>query len=62
MGGQIIDATVVAAPRQKLIDEDKAAIKGGGKPPGWSPAKRRQKDTDARWTIKRGHLTTSEAA
>lgn len=27
MGGQIIDATVVAAPRQKLSDEEKAAIR-----------------------------------
>lgn len=61
-GGQIIDATVVAAPRQKLSDEEKAAIKGGGTPTGWSPAKRRQKDTDARWTIKRGRRKRSEAS
>ncbi len=62
MGGQIIDATVVAAPRQKLSDEEKAAIKGGGTPSGWSKAKRRQKDTDARWTIKRGGRKRSEAS
>lgn len=62
MGGQIIDATIVAAPRQKLSDEDKAAIKDGGTPPGWSPAKRRQKDIDARWTIKRGRRKRSEAS
>jgi IS5 family transposase len=62
MGGQIIDATIVAAPRQKLSDEDKAAIKDGGRPPGWSPAKRRQKDIDARWTIKRGRRKRSEAS
>ena len=62
MGGQIIDATVVAAPRQKLSDEEKAAIKGGGTPGHWSPAKRRQKDTDARWTIKRGRRKRSEAS
>lgn len=48
MGGQIIDATVITAPRQKLNNDEKAAIKGGGTPSGWSPAKRRQKDTDAR--------------
>jgi hypothetical protein len=54
MGRQIIDATVVAAPRQKLSDEEEAAIKGVGTPGDWLPAKRRQKDTDARWTIKRG--------
>lgn len=62
MGGQIIDATVVAAPRQKLSDDEKVTIKGGGTPSGWSPAKRRQKDTDARWTIKRGRRKRSEAS
>ncbi|RSU78951.1 IS5/IS1182 family transposase [Sphingomonas sp. S-NIH.Pt3_0716] len=59
-GGQIIDATVVAAPRQKLNDDEKATIRGGGTPPDWSKAKRRQKDTDARWTIKRGRRKRSE--
>ncbi len=54
MGGQIIDATLVAAPKQKLSADEKAVIKQGGTPPGWSKAKRRQKDRDARWTLKRG--------
>ena len=54
MGGQIIDATLVAAPKQKLSVDEKAVIKTGGMPPGWSKAKRRQKDRDARWTLKRG--------
>ena len=54
MGGQIIDATVVAAPKQKLTADEKAVIKQGGTPAGWSKAKRRQKDRDARWTLKRG--------
>ena len=54
MGGQIIDATVIAAPKQKLTFDEKAVIKQGGTPPGWSKAKRRQKDRDARWTLKRG--------
>ncbi len=62
MGGQIIDATVVAAPRQKLTDEEKATIRSGGTPQGWSKAKRRQKDLDARWTIKRGRAKRSEAS
>lgn len=62
MGGQIIDATVVAAPRQQLSDDEKAVIKGGGTPPDWSKAKRRQKDLDARWTIKRGRRKRSEAS
>ena len=47
MGGQIIDATVVDAPRQKLTDEEKATIRGGGTPSRWFKAKRRQKDLDA---------------
>lgn len=42
MGGQIIDATAVAAPRQKLTDEEKAVVRGGGMPPDCSTAKRRQ--------------------
>jgi transposase, IS5 family len=54
MGGQIIDATIVAAPKQKLTEDEKAVVKQGGTPPGWSKAKRRQKDRDARWTLKRG--------
>lgn len=62
MGGQIIDATVVAAPRQKLSDDEKAVIRAGGTPPGWSRAKRAQKDVDARWTIKRGRSKRSDAS
>ncbi|PWC26791.1 IS5 family transposase [Teichococcus aestuarii] len=54
MGGQIIDATIIAAPRQKLTLEEKATIREGGTPEGWSRAKRAQKDQDARWTLKRG--------
>ena len=44
MGGQIIDATIVAAPKQRLTEDEKAVIKGGGTPAGWSQAKRRQKE------------------
>jgi transposase len=54
MGGQIIDATLIAAPRQKLTIEEKATIREGSTPVGWSRAKRAQKDRDARWTLKRG--------
>jgi len=59
-GGQIIDATVIAAPRQKLTEEEKAVIRTGDTPSGWSMAKRRQKDLDARWTIKRGRSKRSD--
>jgi IS5 family transposase len=54
MGGQIIDATLIAAPRQKLTIEEKAIIREGGTPEDWSRVKRAQKDRDARWTLKRG--------
>lgn len=54
MGGQIIDATLVAAPKQRNTDGEKAAIKAGEIPAAWEekPAKLRQKDRDARWTVK----------
>lgn len=56
MGGQIIDATIVSAPRQHNTDEEKAEIKAGRIPVEWQarPAKLAQKDRDARWTLKRG--------
>jgi IS5 family transposase len=51
MGGQLVDATLVSAPRQHNTDDEKAAIKQG-KTAGeiWpdKPAKAAQKDTDAR--------------
>jgi len=54
MGGQIVDATLVAAPRQRNTDGEKAAIKAGAIPKAWQdrPAKLAQKDRDARWTVK----------
>jgi len=54
MGGQIVDASLVAAPKQRNNEEEKAAIKQGRVPEGWKakPAKLRQKDRDARWTVK----------
>jgi len=55
MGGQIVDATLVGAPRQRNTDAEKAAIKEG-KPANdiWpeKPSKAAQKDVDARWTVK----------
>jgi len=54
MSGQIVDATLVAAPRQHNTDEEKKVIKEGKIPEDWrtKPAKLRQKDRDARWTVK----------
>ena len=53
MSGQIVDATIIAAPRQRNTLAEKAAIKAGRIPKGWAdkPAKLRQKDRDARWTV-----------
>jgi len=56
MGGQIIDASIVPVPKQRNGRDDNAKIKAGETPEGWdaNPAKRSQKDTDARWTKKHG--------
>ena len=53
MSGQIVDASLVAAPRQRNTDDEKKAIKEGRIPPNWNakPAKLRHKDRDARWTV-----------
>lgn len=53
-GGQMIDASIVQAPKQSLSKEEKALVAEGAMPSTWKPAKRRQKDTDARWTKKHG--------
>ena len=52
--GQLVDASLVSAPKQRLTDAEKAAIKQGKDAKGiWANPKRAaQKDTDARWTIK----------
>ena len=55
-GGQILDASIVPVPRNHNKREENAAIKAGETPGGWAdePAKRSQKDVDARWTKKHG--------
>jgi transposase, IS5 family len=54
MSGQIVDASLVAAPRQRNTDDEKRSIKEGRIPANWraKPAKLRHKDRDARWTVK----------
>jgi transposase, IS5 family len=54
MSGQIVDASLVAAPRQRNTDDEKKAIRQGRIPANWKakPAKLRHKDRDARWTVK----------
>ncbi|MDE2442321.1 MAG: IS5 family transposase, partial [Betaproteobacteria bacterium] len=55
MGGQIVDATLAAAPKQRNTEAEKAAVmEGKSAAEIWpqEPAKALQKDTDARWTLK----------
>jgi IS5 family transposase len=52
--GQIIDASIIQTPRQRNSREQNKQIKNGEVPQDWSENKRRQKDTDARWTKKNG--------
>ena len=58
MGGQIVDATVVEARRPRLTKEEKATLRDGGLPAGWSKPRARQIDRDGRWTLKRGRKAT----
>ena len=52
----MIDATFVEVPRQRNMREENAQIKAGEVPEAWDKpevrAKRRQKDTEARWAKK----------
>ena len=56
MGGQIIDASIVSVPTQHNSRDENTTIKAGETPEDWAckPAKRCQKDVDARWTKKHG--------
>ncbi len=52
--GQVIDAALVPAPKQRNSREENAGIKAGQAPGDWPENKRRQKDVEARWTKKHG--------
>ena len=54
MGGQVVDASLIAAPKQRNTEDEKKAIKEGRIPENWktNPAKLSHKDRDARWTVK----------
>jgi len=57
MAGQIVDASLVPAPKQRNTEDEKAAIKAGKSAQEiWpdAPDKAAQKDVDARWTLKIG--------
>ena len=55
--GSLIDARIVEVPRQRNRREENEQIKQGQRPVSFdeNPAQSRQKDTDARWTVKRKH-------
>ncbi len=54
MSKQLIDSTCIAAPKQRNTKEEKPALKAGETPVHWkvNPSTNRQKDKDARWTVK----------
>lgn len=57
MSGQIVDASLVPAPKQRNTDPEKDAVKEGKSAAEiWpdEPNKAAQKDVDARWTLKVG--------
>jgi len=57
MGGQIVDASLIPAPKQRNTEDEKQAVKDGKSAVEiWpnDPNKACQKDTDARWTLKVG--------
>ncbi|MCP1244125.1 IS5 family transposase [Acetobacter lambici] len=54
MSGQILDATLVAAPKQRNTSAEKAELREGRIPQDWQdkPSKLSHKDRHARWTLK----------
>jgi len=50
--GQIVDASIVPAPKQRNTREENKRIKASAEIPEWTVNKRRQKDLDARWLRK----------
>ncbi len=54
MSGQILDATLVAAPKQRNTNAEKADLRAGRIPEDWQdkPSKLSHKDRHARWTLK----------
>ena len=52
--GQIVDASIISAPKQRNSRDENQKIKQSKTPEDWKPAKKRQKDTEARWTKKNG--------
>lgn len=55
-GGQMVDASIIQAPKQRNTRDENKHVKAGKTPEGWEEksAKHSQKDQDARWTKKHG--------
>lgn len=51
---QMIDATIVPAPKMHFTKEEKDSLAAGKTPAHWSQKQAAHKDTDAHWTAKRG--------
>ena len=51
---QMVDASIVAVPKQRNSREENKRINQGEIPEDWREEKKRQEDTDARWTKKNG--------
>jgi IS5 family transposase len=52
--GQITDASIISAPKQRNSRDENQQIQDGQVPADWSETKKRQKDTEARWVQKNG--------
>ena len=54
MSGQILDTTLVAAPKQRNTNDEKTDLREGRIPQDWQdkPSKLSHKDRHARWTLK----------
>lgn len=62
MSGQIVDASIISAPRQRRTKGEKETIKDGKIPVEWKAksAKLVQKDRDARWIVKYSKANTAK--
>ena len=54
LGGQIIDASLISAPKQRNSRKENKLLRRKAPPSNWKPAKRRQKNSDASWAKKHG--------
>src|SRR3546814_20436942 len=58
LSGQIVDASLIAAPQQRNTDDERKALKAGSVPEDWKtmPAKLRPKERDDRWSSDERHV------